>query len=237
MVQQKRLNQAQIEKTKQLKGVSLDSLTQQTESGNLKAINLILKADVHGSLEAIIASIKQLEAESIAINILHSATGPINANDVMLAKASHAIIMGFSVQANKEAIKLADTEKVTIRTHSIIYEVIDDFKRAIDGLFEPEFEEIETGKAEVRQLFKFSKIGAIAGSFVTEGKVKRNAIARVMRGKEEVYKGKIESLKRFKEDAKEVAKGYECGIVLDDNPAIQEGDIIITYSRQEKKIL
>lgn len=220
------------EKAAQPRKSAFDNIQNQNE--DTKFLNLLIKGDVNGSVEAIIASINELDFQEVAVQIIHSGTGDINENDVMLGVASNAIIIGFSVGVSAEAKRLSESEKVQIKHYSIIYEILDDIEKAINGLYVPEFEEIETGSIEVRQLFKFSKVGSIAGSYVTDGIVQRSSIVRVFRGKEELHEGKISTLKRFKDDVKEVKAGYECGIVLESFNDLAEGDIIKAYKLQEK---
>lgn len=221
--------------SKSIKSVSLETLSQQIEEGNIRKLNLIVKADVNGSLEAILASISQITGKDVAINVMHSATGPINENDMMLAAASSALVVGFHLTITPEAQKIAESEGIDYKLYDIIYNIVDDIQKVVNGLFKPEFEEVETAKIEVRQLFKFSKVGIIAGSFVLSGKVIRNAQARVFRGKEEIFKGKVTSLKRFSEDVKEVASNFECGIVMDGFPEFQEGDLVVCFELRQKK--
>ncbi len=215
-------------------GATLQSLAKQIEEGDITQLNVLVKADVHGSLEAVITSIRGIPQTKVTVNVLHSGTGTINESDIMLAKASNAIIFGFGVSINLEAQKVADEENVQVRTYRIIYEIIEDIEKAIDGLFAPEFEDVETATVEVRQLFSFSKVGSIAGCYVTEGKITRSDHIRVLRANEEIFKGKLDSLKRFKDDVKEVASGFECGIVVDDFDGIKEGDIIKSFVVREK---
>jgi len=215
--------------------VTLESLSDGVEQGAGQRLNLIIKADVNGSMEAIIASIGQVGSTDVTLSVIHAATGPVNENDIMLARASNAIIIGFGVSINAEAQNMADNESVEVKMYSIIYQIVDDLTKAVQGLLKPEFEEIETGRAEVRQLFRFSKLGVIAGSYVTSGKIIRSAMAKVLRGNKEVFKGKFHSLKRFQDDAKEVATGFECGIVVDGFESLQEGDVIVSMVSQEKK--
>ncbi|RAP28151.1 hypothetical protein DID78_05420 [Candidatus Marinamargulisbacteria bacterium SCGC AG-343-D04] len=216
--------------------VSLEALSSQAEEGSLRELNLIIKADVNGSLEAIKSSIEKIESQDIPIKIIHSSTGNITENDVMLAKASKGIVFGFNSEANTEAKKCAEAEKVIVKSYSIIYEILDNIERVIKGLYKPEFEEIEFGQLEIRQLFKFSKVGVIAGCHVSTGKIDRNCSIRVLRNGNEEYNGELTSLKRFKEDVKEVAQGFECGVVLPTNN-IKEGDLIVAYKVQEKKVI
>ena len=215
--------------------ITLESLSDGVEQGAGQRLNLIIKADVNGSMEAIIASIGQVGSTDVTLSVIHAATGPVNENDIMLARASNAIIIGFGVSINAEAQNMADNESVEVKMYSIIYQIVDDLTKAVQGLLKPEFEEIETGRAEVRQLFRFSKLGVIAGSYVISGKIIRSATAKVLRGNKEVFKGKFHSLKRFQDDAKEVATGFECGIVVDGFESLQEGDVIVSMVSQEKK--
>ena len=213
----------------------MERLSDQIESGDVKTLNLIVKADVNGSLEAILHSINQIPNEEVSINVIHSAPGNITENDVLLAAASSAIIIGFQVDASPVVQKIATDKEVDIKSYSIIYEIVEDITKALKGLFKPVYEEENLGHVEVRQIFKFSKIGKIAGSYVKEGIIKRNALARIFRGRDKVFEGKINSLKRFEDDVKEVAKGYECGIVIDGFDDLKEGDAIQCYHMVLKK--
>lgn len=224
-----------LKQASQQKAVSLESLSSQAEEGGLRQLNLVIKADVFGSLEAIRASIEKIDSQDIPIRILHAATGTITENDVMLAQASNAIIFGFGVDVNNEANSLADKEGITLKTYTIIYDIIDDIERVIKGMYKPVFEEVELGQAEVRQIFKFSKVGIICGSYVLSGKIMRNAKLRIMRKGKEIHAGKVDSLKRFKDDVRDVASGYECGIVIDNFSDVEEGDIIYVYEIKEIK--
>ncbi len=235
LVEKRQLEQAQIA-SKSLKTVSLEALSQQIEDGEILKLNLIVKADVNGSLEAILHSIGQIHTKDVAINIIHAATGPINENDIMLARASSALVLGFHLTITPEAQKIAESEGIECKLYSIIYEIVDDVQKVVDGLFKPVFEEVEMGRAEVRELFKFSKVGVIAGCYVQSGKIVRNVQARVIRGKNEIYKGKITSLKRFAEDVREVASNFECGIVLDNFTQLEPGDLVIPFELKQKKI-
>lgn len=219
---------------KHAKSVSLEQLSNQAKSGKNRALNLIIKGDVNGSLDAIAYAISQIKIEDVAVNIVHSATGPVSENDIMLGVASQALVVAFNVSVSNEAQRIADNEDITVRHYTIIYEIIEDIEKSLSGLFEPEFEEVEFGRAEVRQIFKFSKVGIICGSSVQSGTMRRNAIAKVFRGNDEIYYGKIDSLKRFKEDVKEVNSGFECGIVLEKFNDVEEGDIVINYEVREK---
>lgn len=216
------------------KAITLEAVSEQVEKGEVQRLNLIIKADVNGSLEAIITSVQQVHSPEVTVSIIHAATGPINETDILLAKASSAIIIGFGITINAEAQSIAEAEGVEIKIYSIIYQILDDLNRAVQGLLKPIFEEVEQGRAEVRQLFSFSKVGTIAGCHVQSGKIFKTSSARVFRDKKMVFEGKLGSLKRFQEDVKEVASGFECGIVLDGFSVVQN-DIIYCYTIQEKK--
>ncbi|RAP31670.1 translation initiation factor IF-2 [Candidatus Marinamargulisbacteria bacterium SCGC AG-414-C22] len=233
-VDEKKAEHDSLKNSQQKMAVSLEALSTQAEDGNLRQVNLIIKADVQGSLEAIKGSIEKIDSKDIPIKIIHSSTGSINENDVLLAKASEGIIFGFNSTANAEAKKVAQLEKITIKSYKVIYEILEDIEKVIQGLYKPEFFEEEAGKAEVRQLFKFSKIGTIAGCYVTQGKINHKCQIRIVRNKEVIEETTIKSLKRFKEDVKDVAEGYECGIVVEDNFVLQEGDIIEAFQIKQK---
>ncbi len=202
-------------------------------------LNIIIKANTHGSAEAVSASIQQLHSKQIFTKIVHVAIGDISEADVMLASASNAIIIGFSVKEDANASKLAAQEGVDIRNYEIIYEILDDIEKTMLGLLQPEVQEIETGRAEVRQIFTIGKTNRIAGCYVLEGKIVRNKTAVVEREGKEIFKGNLDMLKRFKEDAKEVLAGYECGISFNKFNDLAEGDIIISYTTKEveRKVL
>lgn len=215
--------------------VTLESVSDRVDQGAMQRLNLIVKADVNGSMEAIIASVGQVSSGDVVVSVIHAATGPVNENDIMLARASNAVIIGFGVSINAEAQRLADAQAVEIKMYQIIYQIVDDLTKAVHGLLKPEFEEIEVGRADVRQLFRFSKVGVIAGSYVTSGKLIRTATVKVLRQNKEVFAGKFQSLKRFQDDVKEVATGFECGIVVEGFESLQEGDVIVAMVTQEKK--
>ena len=212
-----------------VKRITLEDLSQQVKEGKAKELKLIVKGDVQGSVEALVSSLKGLETQDIKLDIVHSGATSINDSDVMLAVASNAIIIGFRVELTPEAEAKAKLESVDVRLYRIIYEAIADVRSAMEGLLEPRVEEIFLGRAEVRQVFKVTKAGTIAGCFVVKGKITRGAICRLIRGKDKVYEGKIGSLKRFKDDVKEVAEGFECGIGLDKFDAINAGDAIDVF--------
>ena len=214
---------------KKTSSLSLDMLSSQVGSGESKSVKLIIKADVHGSLEAIEVLLSQLSKEDISIQLVHSATGAVTESDVQLALASSAAIIAFNVTAHPDAQRLATSEKVDIQTYSVVYEIVDHVTKTLSGLFSQVFEEVELGRAQVRDIFTFSKIGVIAGSNVISGKMIKNSIATVLRDKKVVYTGKIESLKRFKDDVREVLKGYDCGIVLEKCADIKPDDEIVCF--------
>ncbi|MCM8798243.1 MAG: translation initiation factor IF-2 [Candidatus Omnitrophica bacterium] len=211
---------------------SLEDLHKKIALGE-KELRLILKADVQGSLEAVKTVLAKISSQEITLNILHEGIGDISESDIMLASASDAVVFGFHVGIDPRASTRAKTEGVEVRVYQIIYEVYEEIKKAMEGMLEPHFKEVLLGKAEIRQVFKISKIGMIAGSFVVKGKVVRNALCRVLREGELLYKGKISSLKRFKNDVREVEEGFECGIGLDNFSNFQVGDIIEVYQMEE----
>ena len=213
--------------------MSLDDIFSQMQEGTLKELNIIIKADVQGSVEALKQSLVKLSNNEIVIKCIHSGVGAINESDVSLAAASDAIIIGFNVRPEPMAKQLADTEKVDVRLYRVIYNAIDDIESAMKGMLDPIYEERVIGHAVVRQTFKASGVGTIAGTFVEDGAVERNASVRLSRNGEQIWEGKIASLKRFNDDAKEVKAGYECGIVLEENGDIQEGDTLEVYKMVE----
>jgi translation initiation factor IF-2 len=219
------------------KHISLESVYDAIKTGNLKDIKIILKGDVQGSIDAISATLEKLSNDTIRVSLIHKGVGDINESDVMLASASDAIIIGFSVNVNAAITELAKREEVDLRIFKIIYEITDAVKNAMEGLLEPEIKEIVSGRAEVKQIIKIPN-AVIAGSMVKEGKAIRGSDVRVLRGGAEIYKGKITSLKRFKEDVKEVAAGYECGIGIDGFLDLRIGDVfeIITIEKTPQKL-
>ncbi|MFA5104649.1 MAG: translation initiation factor IF-2 [Candidatus Margulisiibacteriota bacterium] len=218
------------------KVISLEDFSQKVKSGDeVKGLNLIIKADVHGSQEALVSSLEELSAGNIKTNIIRNSTGNITQGDIMLSKASEAIIVGFNVDFEGETKALADSEGVDVRMYSIIYEVIDDIKMALEGMLEPEYEEAVTAHAAVRQMFKYSKVGTIAGCIVSDGKVVRGSKARVLRNSEKIAEGAISTLKRFKDDVKEVAAGLECGITISNFDGLKVEDVIEQFEMRVKK--
>lgn len=215
--------------------VSLEDVFKQMESAQLKELNLILKSDVQGTTEALKQSLSKINVKDIKVNIIHDGVGAINLSDVMLASTSGAIIIGFNVRPDTPAQKLAEEEKVEIRLYRVIYDVIDDVKLALKGLLEPVYSESVIGRVEVRHTFRHSKLGTIAGCYVIDGKVTNRSYGRLLRNGVIVHEGKIASLKRFKDDVKEVNSGYECGIMLENFNDIKEGDEIEAYVMVEDK--
>jgi translation initiation factor IF-2 len=214
--------------------ISLDSLYRQIEEGRLKELSLIIKGDVHGTIEALSESLENLSSAEVRINVIHRAPGTINESDVILASASDAVIIGFHVSSDPAAQRLALEENVDIRTYDIIYEAIENVKKAMKGMLAPKLKEIVLGSAEVRQIIKIPK-GIIAGSYVKEGNMVRNARVRLTREGEVIHEGSINSLRRFKKDVKEVKEGFECGIGLGDFADIKKADIIEAYKMEEEK--
>ncbi len=217
------------------KHITLDEIGRRLAIGDFKELNVIIKGDVDGSIEALSDSLQKLSTDQIEVNIIHKSVGQISESDVMLAAASDAIIIGFQVRPSVNARKLAEQEQIDVRLYSIIYDAIEEIKDAMEGMLAPKFEEKITGTVEIREIFKISKVGTIAGCMVQEGKIYRTSDIRVIRDGIVVYTGKLGSLKRFKDDVKEVAKGYECGLNIDKFNDIKEGDIVEAYEQVEVK--
>ena len=213
--------------------LSLEGLFDQIKAGNVKELNIIVKADVAGSVEAVKQSLTKLSNDEVAVRCIHGGAGNINESDVILASASNAIIIGFNVKPDATAADTAERENVDIRLYSVIYNAIDDIELAMKGMLDPIYEEVVIGHAEIRQIFKASNVGSIAGSYILDGKVTRNSKARITRNGEQIFDGNIASLKRMKDDAKEVAAGYECGILFEKFNDIQEEDQVEVYIMQE----
>ena len=228
--------QQYIETTRQASSaVSLDTLFEQMKQGEMKDLNIIIKADVQGSVEALAMSLAKIDVEGVNVRIIHTGVGAINESDITLAVASNAVVIGFNVRPDNNAKQMAQTEQVDIRLHSIIYKVIEEIEAAMTGLLDPEFVEKVIGLAEVRQVYKVSKIGTIAGAYVTEGKVSRDGKVRVIRDSVVIYEGEIDTLRRFKDDVKEVQSGYECGMTVENFNDIKEGDVFEVYIMEEVK--
>ena len=215
--------------------ITLDEIGRRIALGDFKELNIILKGDVDGSVEALTDSFQKLSTEEIQVNIIHKAVGAITESDVLLASASDAIIIGFNVRPMGNARQIADKEEIDIRTYSIIYDAINDLKDAMEGMLSPELKEEITGTAEIRETFKISKIGTIAGCMVTNGKIFRNSGIRLIREGVVVFTGELTSLKRFKDDVKEVSKGYDCGLQIKNYNDIKEGDVVEAFQEVEVK--
>ena len=213
--------------------VTLEKLYERIREGEIKELNIILKTDVQGTLEAISDSLRKLGTDEIRVNIIHSATGGISETDVMLASASRAIIIGFNVRADMKVLEMAEREQVDIRFYDVIYQLIADVKDALEGMLEPEYKEVVTGRAEVRQTFNIPKVGTVAGCYVVDGRIERGSNVHVVRDGVVVYQGKIASLKRFKDDVKEVKAGYECGIGIENFNDIKVNDVLEAYVLEE----
>ncbi len=232
---ERRKRQARDKALKVSSRVTLDDLFSQIEKGNLKQLNIIVKADVQGSVEAVKQALEKLSNDEVKVKVIHANVGAITESDVTLANVSNAIIIGFNVRPQPIAKDMADKENVEIKTYSVIYNAIEDVEAAMKGMLDPVFKEVVIGNAEVRQTFKISDVGTIAGCYVTNGKVARNAGVRVLRDNVVIHDGKLISLKRMKDDAKEVAKGFECGIQIENFNDIKEGDIIEAYIMEQVK--
>lgn len=228
--------QQQVEaQRKESSKMNLDDLFEKIQQGDVKDINVIVKADVQGSVEAVAGSLQKIEVEGVKINIIHTGVGAVTESDIILASASNAIIIGFNVRPDNNAKKVAEAEQVDIRLHRVIYTAIEEIESAMKGMLDPVYEEKVIGQAEVRETFKVSKVGTIAGSYVIEGKITRHSGVRVIRDGIVVFEGEVDTLKRFKDDVKEVAKGYECGITLTKFNDVKEGDIIEAFVMEEVK--
>lgn len=213
--------------------MSLDGLFDQIKAGQVKDLNIIVKADVQGSVEAVKQSLLKLSNDEVAIKIIHGGVGAINESDVTLASTSNAIIIGFNVRPDNMAKTVAEQEKVDMRLYRVIYNAIEDIEAAMKGMLDPEFREKIIGHAEVRQTYKVSGVGTIIGGYVTDGKAERNAKVRLLRDNIVIYEGELGSLKRFKDDVKEVASGYECGMSLEKFNDIKEGDQLELFVMEE----
>ncbi|ABS22701.1 translation initiation factor IF-2 [Bacillus cytotoxicus] len=230
-----RAQQALLAQRGEKSKLSLEDLFQQIQEGDVKEINLIVKADVQGSVEAMAASLRKIDVEGVKVKIIHTGVGAITESDIILASASNAIVIGFNVRPDVNAKRTAESENVDIRLHRIIYKAIEEIEAAMRGMLDPEFEEKVIGQAEVRQTFKVTKVGTIAGCYVTDGKITRDSGVRIIRDGVVIYEGQLDTLKRFKDDVKEVAQNYECGITIEKYNDIKEGDIIEAFIMEEVK--
>ena len=215
--------------------VSLETVYSQIKEGSIKELNLIIKSDVRGSSEALKQSLEKLTSQNVKVKVIHSAVGAINESDIIFASTSNSIIIGFNVRPDNNALSLAEKEKVDIKTYSLIYEALDDIKAAMIGLLDPDIKEVYLGRAEIRQLYKISSIGTIAGCYILDGKLTRNCNVRILRQGVVIFESKLSSLKRFKDDVKEVAKGYECGLSIEGFNDIKVEDIVEGYEMKEFK--
>lgn len=232
-VAEQRKQQMQETKFNQVVKVSLDNLFSQIDEGNMKELNVIIKADVQGSVEAVKQSLEKLSNDEVRVRAIHGGVGAINESDVMLANASNAIIVGFNVRPDAGAVASAEQQEVDIRLYRVIYQAIEEIEAAMKGMLDPEYKEVVLGYAEVRQTFKVSNVGTIAGCYVTQGKIQRNAEIRIVRDGIIVHEGKIDSLKRFKDDAKEVSENFECGLGVENFNDIKDGDTIECFVMEE----
>jgi len=214
--------------------VTLDALFDRIQQGEFHELNIVLKADVHGSIEAITESLHKLSTEKVKLKVIHSGVGGITESDVLLASASNAIVIGFHVRPEMKAATLAESEKIDIRTYSIIYDVVSDVRSAMEGMLSPVLKEVYLGRAEIRETYNISKIGTVAGCYVIDGKIGRNASVRVLRDNVVIFEGKLSSLKRFKDDVKEALSGYECGMGVENFNDIKVGDVIEAYTHEEE---
>ncbi|MBC1777522.1 translation initiation factor IF-2 [Listeria booriae] len=232
-VGESRASRAVVEQRSATNRVSLENLFEHMKAGEMKEVNVIIKADVQGSVEALAASLRKIEVEGVNVKIIHTSVGAINESDITLAAASNAIVIGFNVRPTTQAREGAENEGVDIRLHRVIYKAIDEIEAAMKGMLDPEFQEKIIGQAQVRQTINVSKIGTIAGCYVTDGKITRDSGVRIIRDGIVVFEGEIATLKRFKDDAKEVAKGFECGITIEKFNDIKEDDVIEAYIMEE----
>ena len=230
-----RSSQIKREETRRPEHLTLDELFKQVEEGTVKELSLIIKADVHGSTEVLSDILPNLSSEEVKIKIIHSATGSITERDVLLASASNAIIIGYNTKPSQKILDMAKEENVEIRSYNVIYQLTDDIKKALKGMLEPVLKETYLGRAEIRRVFSISRVGDIAGCYVQDGKITRNAEVRVIRDGEVIHQGRISSLKHLKENVTEIKKDYECGIGLEKFKDIQEGDVIEAFITEKVK--
>jgi translation initiation factor IF-2 len=213
--------------------ITLEELHHHIKDGSIQELRIVIKADVHGSVEALSDALARLSTEQVRLQVIHGGVGAINETDVMLAAASNGIVLGFNVRPVAKAREMAEKEQIDLRLYTIIYQAIEDIKKAMEGLLEPTYKEVLEGQANVQATFSVPKIGIVAGCRVVQGKVTRNSIVKLYRDHKEVYKGNIASLRRVKDDVREVANGYECGIKLENYNDIKEGDIIEAYTLEK----
>jgi translation initiation factor IF-2 len=235
LVAEYRKKQGQSLQISRRDSVNLENIFGKIQEGEIKELNIIVKADVQGSLEALTNSLNKLSTEEVKVRIIHGATGSVTESDIMLASASNAIIICFNIRVNSAIKDVAKKENVDIRFYSVIYKMVDDIKSAMTGLLEPVFVENVIGHADIKDIFHVSKVGTVAGCYVTDGKIERDSNVRLLRDDVVVFNGKISSLKRFKEDVKDVSSGLECGVGLEDYNDIKPGDVLEVYRLEEMK--
>ena len=232
---EQRKDKEKEERNKLFHKVTLDNLFDSIQQGEMKELNIIVKADVQGSVEAVRSSLEKLSNDEVRVRVIHGAVGAINESGVMLAAASGAIIVGFNVRPDRTATDSAAQQGVDMRMYRVIYDAIEEMEQAMKGMLEPKFKEVVLGHAEVRQVFKITGAGAVAGCYVQDGKIQRNAEVRVVRDGIVFHEGHLNTLKRFKDDVKEVAAAYECGMSIENYNDIKEGDIIECFVMEEVK--
>ena len=232
-VAEERRDKQKAEQLKAMSKATLDDLFQQMAEGEIKDLNIIVKADVQGSVEAVRQALEKISNEEVRVRVIHGGVGAINETDIMLASASNAIVIGFNVRPDAKAKESAEREKIDVRLYRVIYDAIDEIKAAMKGMLAPKFKEVILGHAQVRQVFRVTGAGTVAGSYITDGIVRRNAQVRLLRDNIVIYEGKLSSLKRFKDDAREVASGFECGIGLENYNDIKENDVIECFVQEE----
>jgi len=235
LISEHRKTKARLKTVTKQDSISLDNLLDRIKEGEVKGLNIIIKADVQGSLEALVDSLIKLSTEEVKLQVIHGATGAVTESDVMLASASKAIIICFNVRANPVVGAIAERENVDVRYYNVIYQVVDDIKSAMAGLLEPVYNENIIGRADIKEIFHVSKVGTVGGCYVTDGKVERGANVRLLRDDVVIFDGKISSLKRFKDDVKDVSSGFECGVGLENYNDIKPGDVLEVYTLEETK--
>jgi len=233
VAEHRRTKRRETELTKSSGRTTLEDFYQQVQAGEVKELRVIVKADVQGSVEAVSEALSRLSTKEVKLVVLHASVGGISESDVLLASASKGVILGFNVRPESKATQLAEREGVDVRLYGIIYEVIEDIRAALEGLLEPTYREKPLGRAEVRQVFTISHLGLVAGCAVSEGRLVRGAQARVVRDRAAVYQGRIASLRRFKDDVREVVSGSECGVSLENFQDVRVGDVIEAYELEQ----
>ncbi|MBE9593735.1 MAG: translation initiation factor IF-2, partial [Proteobacteria bacterium] len=236
LISEHRKTKARLDTVTTRDSVSLDNLFDRIKEGEVKELNIIIRADVQGSVEALVDSLTKLSTEDVKLKVIHGGTGAVTESDVMLASASKAIVICFNVRANPVVKALAGKENVDLRFYDVIYKVIEDVRSAMEGLLEPVYNENIIGRADIKQIFHVSKVGTIAGCYVTDGKIERSAKVRLLRDDVVIFDGNLSSLKRFKDDAKDVSSGFECGVGLENYNDIKPGDVFEFYTLEEMKV-